>query len=216
MSDARVIALERKMQELVLDYGPDHSRLLLQVMRQLARGRPITAEQVDHLIAGLEIGRVDAHQFLRQVTERDRGDQIVGAMGLSLSDSPHRLYVEGVALSAWCALDTLFLPAVLQQTATIESLSPVTHAQIRLRVSPERVEDVSPAGAVVSIVLVDPSRDDMASVEAIWSTFCDHIHFFTTREEAEWWATGRDDIAILTVGEGFALGRQVWSTVLSR
>jgi alkylmercury lyase len=112
-------------------------------------------------------------------------------------------------------LDTLFLPAILQQTATIESPSPVAHHPIRLRVSPERVADVSPASAVISIVLVDPSREDMASVEAIWSIFCDHIHFFAAREEAERWASARDDIAILTVDEGFALGRQVWSRVLA-
>jgi alkylmercury lyase len=215
MSDARVDEMAKKLQERLLEYGPDHLRLLLHVMRELAHGHPLTAEQVDQRIAELGIAPDTAHQFLREVTERDASDQIVGAMGLSLNDHPHRLTVEGVSLSAWCALDTLFLPAMLQQTATIESPSPVTHHLIRLRVSPERVEDVSPASAVVSLVIVDPSRESMASVEAIWSTFCDHIHFFAAREEAERWATARDDIAILSVDEGFALGRQVWSTVLA-
>ena len=215
MRDARVDDMARKLQERLLEYGPDRLRLLLQVMRELAHGRPLSAEQVDQRIRQLVIAPDTAHQFLREVTERDARDQIVGAMGLSLNDHPHRLTVEGVSLSAWCALDTLFLPAMLQQTAIIESPSPATHHLIRLRVSPERVEDVSPASPVISIVLVDPSRENMASVEAIWSTFCDHIHFFAAREEAEWWATARDDIAILSVDEGFALGRRVWSTVLA-
>jgi alkylmercury lyase len=151
---------------------------------------------------------------LREVTERDAQDQIVGAMGLSLQDHPHRLSVNGVALSAWCAEDTLFLPAILRQPVTVASPSPVSGELIRLRVSSERVEEVSPAGAVVSLVLVDPSREHMASVEAIWSAFCNHIHFFVTRDEAEQWATGRDDIAILSVDEGFAWQRPVWSKVL--
>ncbi len=215
MSDARIREMAKKLQARLMEYGPDHLRLLVQVVRQLAQGRPLSAEQVDQRIAALGLAPDAAHQFLRELTERDAGDQIVGAMGLSLNDHPHRLSVDGVSLSAWCALDTLFLPAVLQQTATIESPSPATNATIQLRVSPERVEEVRPAGAVVSIVLVDPSRENMASVEAIWNAFCHHIHFFASREEAERWANGRDDIAILSVDEGFELGRQVWSRVLA-
>ncbi len=212
--DERLQDMARKLQDRLLEYGPDHLRLLIQVMRELAHGRPLTAEQVDGFIADLGIAPDAAGQFLRQVTERDAQDQIVGAMGLSLQDHPHRLSVDGVALSAWCAEDTLFLPAILQQTVSVESPSPVSGRPIRLRVSPERVEEVSPAGAVVSLVLVDPSREQMASVEAIWSAFCNHIHFFATRDEADGWATWRDDIAILSVDEGFAWQRPVWSEVL--
>ncbi len=213
MNDVRILETVKKLQEHLLEYGPDHTRLLLQVIRQLAHGHPITAEQVDRLIADLGIAREKAHQFLREVTERDETDQIVGAMGLSLGDHPHRLSVAGVSLSAWCALDTLFLPTMLGQTATIESPSPVTHQPLRLRVSPERVEEVDPTSAVVSHVLVDPNRENMASVEAIWSAFCTYVHFFATREEGEQWASVRDDIVLLTVEEGFAWGRQVWSMV---
>ncbi len=213
MSDTRILETTKKMQEFLLEYGPDHAQLLLQVIQQLAHGHPITAEQVNHRIADLGIAKEEAHQFLREVTERDATDQVVGAMGLSLNDHPHRLSLAGVSLSAWCALDTLFLPALLQQTATIESPSPVTNHSIRLRASPERVEEVTPEAAVVSFVLVDPSRENMDSVQAIWSAFCTHVHFFATREEGEQWASGRDDIVLLTVEEGFAWGRQVWSRV---
>jgi len=214
MNDARISVMARKLQDRVLEYGQDHLRLLIQVMRELAHGRPLSAAWVDQRIAELGIEPDAAHQFLREVTERDAQDQIVGAMGLSLQDHPHRLSVNGVALSAWCAEDTLFLPAILRQPVTVASPSPVSGELIRLRVSSERVEEVSPAGAVVSLVLVDPSREHMASVEAIWSAFCTHIHFFATRDEAEQWANGRDDIAILSVDEGFAWQRPVWSEVL--
>jgi alkylmercury lyase len=212
MNDPRILEMNKKMQEYLLSYGPDR-RLLLQVIRQLAHGHPITMEQVDQSIADLGMARDQAHQFLREVTERDAADQIVGAMGLSLSEHPHRLSVAGVSLSAWCALDTLFLPFLLGQTVTIESPSPVTHHPIRLRVSPTRVEEVNPEAAVVSFVLMDPSRENMASVEAIWSAFCTHVHFFATREEGEQWASARDDIVLLTVEEGFASEQQVWSRV---
>jgi alkylmercury lyase len=212
--DAQLDDMARRLQERFLAYAPGQRRLLVQIVRELAHGRPITPERVDQRIATLGLEYDAAHQLLRELTERDANDQIVGAIGLSLEDHPHRLRVDGVSLSAWCALDTLFLPALLQQTAIIMSPSPLTHAMIRLRVSPERVEEVDPAGAAISIVLVDPSRERMASMEAIWNAFCQHVHFFATREEAERWATGREDIALLTVDEGFELGRRVWSSVL--
>ncbi len=214
MGNARIQEMVTKLQERLLDYGADRSRLLLKVLRRLARGRPLTREQTDAIIAELGIARDEAHRFLKEVTERDADNHIVGIMGLSLNDHPHRFYVNGASLSAWCAEDTLFLPSLLRQTATVESYSPLSQEKIQLTVSPERVEAISPAGAVVSMVIVDPTQDDMASVEAIWSTFCEHIHFFASREEAERWATGRDDIEILTADDGFDLGRQVWSRVL--
>lgn len=198
-----------------LDYGPNRSRLLIEVMRALAVGRPVTRERVGRLIAGLGIDRDDAHRFLREVTERDADDNIVGACGLSLNRTPHRFTINGVRLSAWCAEDTLVLPAMLDQTATVESRSPASGETIRLTVSPQRVEAVNPAGAVVSMVVVDPDAAEMSSVEAIWSAFCHHIYFFASREEAVRWAAGRDDIEILSVDAAYELGRQLSSRFLA-
>ncbi|MGH2516485.1 MAG: organomercurial lyase [Ktedonobacterales bacterium] len=208
--------MTQKMQEYLSAYEPDHLRLLLWAVRHLAHGHPLTPAQIDQRIAELDIAPDAAHQTLRELTEQDARGDIVGAMGLSLlSDHPHRFSVADVSLSAWCAGDTLFLPALLQQTATIESPSPVTHTIVRLRVSPTRVEDVSPASAVMSSVLMDPRRADLTSVEAVLSAYCRNIHFFATRAEAKQWANGREDLAILTVDEGFAEERQVSAGVLA-
>lgn len=217
MSNARATEMARKLTEsgALLDYGPDLSRLLLQVLRSLAKGRPVSGEQVDRIVAGLGSARDEADQFLRQISERDADDSIVGIMGLSLNDHPHRFDVNGTRMSTWCAEDTLFLPAMLKQTATIVSESPLTKEKIRLTVSPDGVEESGPAGAVVSIVVIDPDKADMSSAQAIWGTFCHHIFFFASREEGEQWATGRDDIEILSLDEGFELGKQFWSKVLA-
>jgi len=214
MNTTHAFDMARRMGEELLDYGPDRSRLLIRVMRTLAQGRPVTGEQVDQMIADLGMARDEADRFLRQITERDAEDHVVGIMGLSLNDHPHRFVVDGVSLTTWCAEDTLFLPALLKQIAVVESPSPVSNKNIHVTISPERVESVSPADAVVSIVVVNPTTEHMASVAAIWNTFCRQIHFFASREEAEQWAAGRDNIAILDVAEGFALGQQVWSKVL--
>ena len=170
---------------------------------------------MDRIVADLGIDPEEDHKLLREVTERDADNNVVGIMGLSLNDTPHRFYVNGTRMSTWCAADTLFLPAVLGQTATVESKSPVTRERIRLTVSPQGVEEVDPAGAVRSMVIVDPDDADMGSVEAIWGTFCHHLFFFASREEAARWAAGRDDIEILSVDEAFELGRLVSSRFLA-
>jgi alkylmercury lyase len=199
----------------LLDYGPDLSRLLIRVMRELAQGRPIHRERVEQIIADVGVARDGAYRFLREVAERDADGNILGIMGLSLNDTPHRFYVDGARMSTWCAEDALFLPTVLNQIATVESKSPVTRERVRLTVSPQGVEEVDPAGAVVSIVIVDPADANMGSVEAIWGTFCHHTFFFASREEAERWAASRDDIEILSVDEAFELGRQLSSRFLA-
>src|SRR5438105_3029475 len=109
MNKARAMEMARRMSERVLDYGPDHSRLLVRVMRTIALGQPVDTRQVDRIIAELKILQDEAHTFLRRITERDADDRIVGSLGLSLNQHPHRFTVNGVTMSAWCAEDTLFL-----------------------------------------------------------------------------------------------------------
>jgi alkylmercury lyase len=193
----------------VLDYTPEQARLLVQVLRTLARGWPVSAQEIDVVATDFGWAPEAAHGFLRPLTERDAADAVIGVFpGLSLGNHPHHLSVNGRQMSAWCAEDTLFLPALLGQIAMIESTSPLSRAPVRLTVSPDGVMMVYPPEAVLSIAVVDGDTR-LTSVEAIWMTFCQNIHFFATREEAVRWAAGRDDIAILTPNEGYELGRQL-------
>ena len=218
MANARVTEMIRTLNQDggVFDFGPERSRLLIRVQRALAQGRPVSVEQAERFAAELGLAPDEADAFLRPLTERDADDNIVGAFALSLNAHPHRFSVDGTHLSAWCAEDTLFLPALLERTATVESPSPVSGRPIRLRVGRNGVEEVAPEGAVVSIAVVDPTPADVSSVEAIWGAFCHHIFFFASRAEAEQWAAGRADIEIVPVAEGFELGRLVASSILAR
>jgi alkylmercury lyase len=217
VGNARAIEATRKLTRPggPVDYGPVLSRLLVRVMRELAQGRPVPRERVDEIVAEMGIARDEAYRLLEGVAERDTDENIFGIMGLSLNDTPHRFYVNGAQMSAWCAEDTLFLPAVLGRSATVESVSPVSGKRVRLTVSPQGVEEVDPTGAVVSVVIVDPDNPDMGSVEAIWGAYCHHTFFFASRQEAERWAAGRDDIEILSVGEAYELGQQLSSRFLA-
>jgi alkylmercury lyase len=217
MSNARATEAMRKLTETggLLDPGPDLSRLLIRLMRELAQDRPIPKGRVDQIIADMGIAREGAYRSLRKWAERDADGDVFGVIGLSLNDTPHRFYVNGTRMFTWCAGDALFVPAVLGRTATVEAKSPVSGERVRLKVGPQGVEEVHPVGAVVSMVIVDPDQANMGTVEAIWGTFCHHIFFFASREETERWAASRDDIEILSVEEAYELGRLFSSRFLA-
>ena len=198
----------------LFDYGPALSRVLSLTWKSLARGEPVTEEQVTVIATDACVSLPEANEFLGRVTERDANGNIVGVLGLSLKEHPHTFIVDDTRMSAWCAMDTLFLPAMIGQAATVESKSPVSGKTIRLKVTPEGVESCSPPGAVVSVRVIDPKDADTSAVSAIWGSFCHHIYFFASRDEGEEWAGSRTDIAIATVDQAYELAMQLWSKVL--
>jgi hypothetical protein len=109
----------------VLDYGPERSRLLVQVVRVLAEGRPVTAADVDRIADPLGVTRDDAHAFLRPLTERDPADCIIGVLGLSLGDHPRPGIHDGRRPRACLAETAVWLPADLLLLRRIGSLDPI-------------------------------------------------------------------------------------------
>ena len=82
----------------------------------------------------------------------DQSGNVVGA-ALTALETPHRIEVAGKELYAWCALDTLFIPGLLGESAEVESKCPVSGETVRLRVTPEGVQEFGPTEAVISVVL---------------------------------------------------------------
>lgn len=82
----------------------------------------------------------------------DESGNIVGA-ALTETKTPHALRIGTRKLYAWCALDSLFIPGFLGETAQVESTCPGSGAQIQLTVTPEGVTDHVPCDAVVSIFM---------------------------------------------------------------
>ncbi len=70
--------------------------------------------------------------------ERDQQGRVVGFSGLTLRPTAHSLRVGDRQLYAWCAWDTLFLPALLDETAGDPCSGRTTDAD----------EAVRPAGAL--------------------------------------------------------------------
>ncbi len=85
----------------------------------------------------------------------------------------------------------------------MQSPCPVTGINIKLTVTPEGVEHVEPAGAVVSIVI--PKDSDVCC--DVRTAFCNDVHFFSSPEAASTWLRGHEGALILPVDEGCQLGR---------
>lgn len=193
----------------------DQSRLLVKCWQLVARGEPVSRNQLNETLSELQMNPDDAHSLLKQVSEFDEDGNLVGIAGLSQKKHSHRFQVNGHILSTWCAWDTLFLPALLKHNAKVESVCPTTKSRILLTLSPERVEGYEPANVVLSIVLPEPNSEGPKSAEETWKIFCHYVFFFSSAEAVTEWFTGEDyDPIILSVEEGFQLGRMTFEKVL--
>ncbi len=189
--------------------SPDAPRFVVELWRLLTIGRPISPEQVDKTLSNLSISR-EVLTRLQAGLEYDSQGNIVGAVGLSLNPaSSNRFQINGHTLFTWCAWDALFIPRFLNQAVIVDAISPATGDTIRINPTREGVEYYEPQSAVVSIVVPKTGAVSAAiSAEEVWNVFCHHVHFFSSREAAaEWFEDKQHDPIILSIEEGYELGR---------
>jgi alkylmercury lyase len=127
---------------------------------------------------------------------------VIAFSGLTLRPTKHRLDVAGRSLHAWCAWDTLFLPAMLGQEARVHSRCPITGAAIHLSVAPDGVNASDPAPIAVSF-----PAPGAGCAEDITGSFCCHVHFLAGPEAAERWRADHDGGLVLDLDQAFELGR---------
>jgi alkylmercury lyase len=180
--------------------GCEDAPLARALLRQLALGRPVSATD---LAAAAERDGCDVVATLRRWpnVERDDKARVVAFGGLSLRPTAHAFEVDGRGLHTWCAWDTLFLPALLGQSARVRSRCPITGAGVRLTVDPDKISSAEPATLAVSF-----PRPEAASPEDITGSFCCHVYFLAGAQAAERWRAGHQG-AVLDLDDAFELGR---------
>ena len=168
----------------------------------LAEGRPISPARI---AAELDISPDDVTSALEQSTavELDKEGNVTGAFGLTLTPTPHRLQANCHELYAWCALDTLYIPGVIGQTAQVESTCPVTGTKIRLTVTPDGIEALEPAAAVVAIAIPEAPQ----ACHSIRESFCGHVHFLGSREAVSEWSAKNQKTIVLSVDDAHKVGQ---------
>ena len=177
-----------------------HEHVCVALIRQLAAGQPVSPA---HLAATLVLEEMAVGAVLRQMSDvdYDAGGNVVG-FGLSLMPTAHQFTVNGQALYTWCALDTFLYTALLNQPAQVVSHCPITARPIPLAMTPARISELTPASAVISLVIPNGSVADCRR-----SAFCNHGHFFATAEASTTWLDDHRDGIILSAADAHRLGR---------
>lgn len=185
----------------ILDAGGE--RLALALYRLLAEARSVSpADLANTLDRPVE--------DIKRLLDRWPGvfyedGRIVGFWGLTVKETPHRLAVNGNTVYAWCAWDTLWLPALLDATVNVTSRCAQTGETVRLCVSPARVESVAPASAVVSFL--EPDVRELR--ERATTSFCHFVHFFRDRDAGARWVAAHPGTFLLAREAAFDIGRRV-------
>jgi alkylmercury lyase len=199
--------------------------VLVHAARLLTRGRPVTLAEIA-AASGLSLSQT--REELSGLASfglvlLDADGLLEGAIGLSLTRTRHRFQVHEQQLYAWCALDALFLPAVLNRRAIVESCCPVASRSVKLVVSPESIESVDPTTVVLSFVIpastpgipeccypaggaqnAESARQSVAGPEG---SFCSQVHFFVSGEAGSEWLAEHPGALLLPAHTAFRLGR---------
>jgi alkylmercury lyase len=181
--------------------GCDDAPLARALLRELARGEPVTPTT---LAAVADRDEQQATETLARWpnVRRDEHGRVEAFGGLSLRPTNHRFEVAGRQLYTWCAWDTLFLPALLDEPTQVNSICPATGADIRLPVVPDRVLASHPQDVRVSF---PPAGQ--ASTTDIVESFCCHVHFLAGEGAATEWVRRDANTFVLDLDDAFELGR---------
>lgn len=197
-----------------LDLGHDKARIAIRMIRLLAEaGRPVTRDHALAETTALGIERATADAVLDAWTERNDDGEIAG-LGVTYNLTAHEMTVDGVRMWAWCGMDTLIFAHILDKPTVIDSKAPGTGDLVRLHASPSGISKLDPVDAVATQRVPRQGEVDLSTMAGIWGTFCHHNFFFPNRAQAEQWAAGRDDIAILTMPHAFTVARDMANALL--
>jgi alkylmercury lyase len=178
-------------------------QIAIEIYRQLAEGRPVTTEAIAQAV-GIPAGRVEAALNSWPGVFRDGEGRVAGFWGLAIAklEPGYSLQIDGKTSFAWCALDTLFIPPLMDKTVGVHATDPETGEQVSLVVDRDGVRELTPPGAVVSMVIPDgPFGYDVIE------SFCHQVLFFASEVSGRSWVAKHEGTTLLTVDEAFELGR---------
>ena len=187
----------------MLRLEPGDQQLALALYRWLARGEPVTPTALADALGRDDSDVTDTLGRWPGVFRTDDG-RIDSFWGLAIPEMSHRLRIDGRELYTWCAWDALFIPQLIGRTAEVESRSPVDGELVRLVVDPERVREVAPESAVVSMLSPAEAFDYRVIMR-----FCNFVHFFPSSVAGTRWVAEHPGTFLLSVPEAHELGRIV-------
>ncbi len=193
----------KKLGELFFKLSLDEKLIARCLYKLLAKGKPVELETLSQH-SGVTLSTiVDAVDHWPGVFQNDDG-AVIGFWGLAIGPvSTHQLVVEDKTLYAWCAWDTLFIPALIEKTCRVISTCKQSGDPIRLEVSPNGVEFASPNTVHLSFVLPDAANFK----KDIVTNFCHLVHFFRDQAAADTWSQDQEGGFVLDLKDSAAAAR---------
>lgn len=140
------------IEQFLQSFTPEEQAVTCVVFRSLLEGRPIGPDALAQALGepAAAVEPVVARLLERGTMERDSSTgQLVGARGLSLTPTPHRLILDGRPLYAFCAVDAVGIPAALGRDARVESRCHACGVPLGLTMTAGVVADAWPGTVVI-------------------------------------------------------------------
>jgi alkylmercury lyase len=190
-------------------FSPEERRVALALYREVAKGQPVDEAQLGRVlgISATESRALLQRDSINFLVHRDERGHVLGFGGLAAGPMHHRFEVDGRMLSTWCAWDSLFIPEILGRPARVVSPDPESGELVRLVVTPDRIESVEPAGAVVSFIMPDAQAFGSSAVNVIVK-FCHFIFFFSSRTSGERWVAKHPVTFLCSLDDAFTLAKR--------
>ena len=193
------------------EISKEEARLIQAIYPALAEGQLLSPERVS-TSSGIPLRSVKTafRAIRRSGADFDDDGNLIGN-ALTRRPTAHKFFVDGQQLYAWCALDTLFLPGLVDNTANVESTCPATGETVRLTISPSGIEAVEPAEAVVTVTIPGVSAAcEPGQGKGGESASCQSMNYYVSRDAAESHLGPDADVAILEVETAWRLAHRVW------
>jgi alkylmercury lyase len=190
-------------------FSPDEQRVAVALYRELAKGKPVDAEQLGRALgaSSAESRALLQRPAIRRFVYPDNKGRVLGFGGLAATPMHHLFEVEGRSLWTWCAWDSLFIPEILGHSARVTSPDPENGETVRLVVTPDRVDSVDPEGAVLSFIQPGARAFDTSAAN-VMAKFCHFVFFFSSRSSGERWCARYPETFLYSVDAAFALARR--------
>ncbi len=195
--------LARSISAAIPTLDATEQQIAIATYRLLAGGKPVATEAIAGAV-GVPVARVEAALESWPGVYRDDARRVAGFWGVGIMplDPEYSLQIDGKTSYAWCALDTLFIPPLIGKTVSVQATDPVNGQRVSLVVDGDGVREVTPPGAVVSMLIPDgPFGYDVIE------SFCHKVLFFVSEKSGRSWVAEHEGTTLLTVQEAFEVGR---------
>lgn len=176
--------------------------LAIALYHLLALGKPVARRQLSEF-TGIDEAEIDSILETWPGVYYDDEGKVIGFWGLALNEMPHKMLIDGRELYAWCAWDTLFLPALIGGIAQVTSRCAQNGTEIQLTISQQGIESVTPETTVLSFV----TPDENGIREDVINSFCHAVLFFQSPEAGNQWKKEHPDTFLLSVQDAFGLAQ---------